>query len=226
MPGVWISSGSSSPGCDDDLGFGDGDLAAGGGVGIEVAGGAAVDEVAVGVGLPGFDQGEIGADAALEDVGVAVEVLVLLAFGDECADAGAGVEAGDSGAACAHAFGERALGAELDFELAGEELALELGVLAYVAGDHFFDLTGLQQEADAPVVDAGVVAGDGEVAYAGIAQRRDEGFGNAAQAEAADGEQHAVAGDVGQRGAGVGVELVEAVRGAARDFHARLVLFL
>jgi hypothetical protein len=68
MPGVWIWSGSSSPG-DDDLGFGDGDFAAHGGAGVEVARGAAVDEVAVGVGLPGFDEGDVGADAALEDVG-------------------------------------------------------------------------------------------------------------------------------------------------------------
>ena len=55
-------------GLDDDLGFGDGDAAAGGGVGIEVARGAAVDEVAVGVGLPGFDEGEVGVDGALEEV--------------------------------------------------------------------------------------------------------------------------------------------------------------
>ena len=174
-------------GLDDDLGFGDGDLAAGGGVGIEVAGGAAIDEIALRVALPGFDEGEVGDDAALEDVGVAVEVFVLFAFGDEGADAGAGVEAGDAGASCAHAFGERALRGELNFELALEILAFELGVFSYVAGDHFFDLAGLEEEADALVVDAGVVAGDGEVAYAGIAECGDEGFGNAAEAEAADG---------------------------------------
>ncbi len=70
-----------------------------------------------------------------------------------------------------------------------------------------------EEEADAPVVDAGVVAGDGEVACAGIAQGGDEGFGDAAEAEAADGQQHVVADDVGEGGAGVGIEFVEAVRG-------------
>ncbi len=213
-------------GLDDDLGFGDGDLAAGGRVGIEVAGGAAVDEVAVGVGLPGFHEREVGEDAALEDVGVAVEVLVLFAVGDERADAGARVEAGDAGAASSHAFGERALRGELDFELAGEELAFELGILSDVAGDHFFDLTGLQEKADAPVVDARVVAGDGEVAHAGVAQSGDEGFGDAAEAEASDGQQHVVADDACEGGTGVGIELVEAVGTRGCHVHPARVRWL
>jgi len=70
---------------------------------------------------------------------------VLLAFGDDGADAGASVEARNSGAAGAHAFGQRALGAELDLEFAGQELALELGVLADVARDHLPDLVGFEQ---------------------------------------------------------------------------------
>jgi hypothetical protein len=71
---------------------------------------------------------------------------VFLAFGDDGSDAGAGVEAGDACAAGAHAFGEGALGAEFDFELAGEVLAFELGVFADVAGDHLFDLAIFEQE--------------------------------------------------------------------------------
>ena len=192
-------------GLDDDLGFGDGDLAAGGGEGVEVAGCAAVDEVAEGVGLPGFDEGEVGVDAALEDVGLAVEVFVLLAFGDESADAGAGVEAGDAGTTGSHAFGEGALRGEFDFELAGEVLAFELGVFSDVAGDHFSDLMGLEEEANSPLVDTGVVAGDGEVSGAGVAEGGDEGFGDAAETEAADGEEHVVAHNACEGGVGVWV---------------------
>ena len=53
-------------GLDDDLGLCDGDAAAGGDVGIEVARGAAVDEVAVRVGLPRLHQREVGVDGTLE----------------------------------------------------------------------------------------------------------------------------------------------------------------
>ena len=77
---------------------------------------------------------------------------------------------------------------------------------------------GLEEEAEAPVVDAGVVADDGEVADTGVAQGEDEGFGDAAEDEASDGEEHAVADDVGEGGAGVGVELGE---GGALGFGLR-----
>src|SRR5271157_362795 len=136
-------------GLDNNLRFRDGDFAAGGGDGVEVARGAAVDEVAVQVGLPGLDQRQVSHDAALEDVSHTVEVLELLAVGDHGAHAGARVEAGNAGAAGAHALGQRALGAELDFELAGKELALEFRVLAHIAGDHFFDLPRFEENAEA-----------------------------------------------------------------------------
>ena len=92
-----------------------------------------IDQVAVGITFPSLDQSDVGADTALEDVGDAVKVLVLFALGDKGADAGAGVEAGDAGAAGTHAFGEGALGGELDFDLAGEVLALELFAAADIA---------------------------------------------------------------------------------------------
>jgi len=159
-------------GLDDDLRFGHGDFAAGGGVGIEVVRGASIDKVAVAGRPSGFYQGDVGLNAAFEDVGDSVGILVLFAFGDHGADAGARIEAGNAGAACAHALGERALRAELDFQLAGQKLAFELDVLANVAGDHLADLMGFKEQAETPAVDAGVVAGDGEVADAGVAEGR------------------------------------------------------
>ena len=49
-------------------------------------------------------------------------------------------------------------GHELDLELAREVLPLELLVLADVARDHLPDLLVAQQDAEAEVVDAAVVA--------------------------------------------------------------------
>src|SRR6185295_11952119 len=88
---------------------------------------------------------------------------------------------------------------ELELELAGEELALELLVLADVARDHLSDLARVEELAEAEAVDTGVVRDHGEVLDARVAQRIDQRFGDAAQAEAADGDQLAVADDAGER---------------------------
>src|SRR3546814_7557911 len=81
----------------------------------------------------------------------------------------------------AAAFGERALRAEFDLELARQILPFELLILADIGGDHFLDLLGAEQLAEALAVDAGIVAGDGEVLYAGVADRVDQPLGDAAQ---------------------------------------------
>ena len=157
-----------------------------------------------------FTRAHVGDDAPLEDVGFAVELLGFFAFGHHGTQAGGRVEAGNAGAAGAQAFGERALRRELDFELAREELALEFGILTHVGGDHFLDLARCQQQAQSPVIHAGIVAGDGEVAHAGIAKGRDKRFRDAAKAKAADGQQHAVADDAVEGGTRIGIELIKA----------------
>jgi hypothetical protein len=110
---------------------------------VEVARGAAEDQVAGLVGLPGLAQRHVGHQAALHHVAVAVEVAQFLAFGHQRAHAGAGEERRDAGAAGTQLLGQRALGRELQLELAGQVLALELLVLADVAGDHLLDLPRL-----------------------------------------------------------------------------------
>src|SRR5689334_18468817 len=87
-------------------------LAAGRGRQVEVARGLAEHEVAALIRLPALDDGEIGADAALEDIFLAIELLDLLTLGDLRTDAGLGVEAGDARATRAHALGQRALRTE------------------------------------------------------------------------------------------------------------------
>ena len=115
-------------------------------------------------------------------------------------------------------FERQVLAGELELELAGQELALELLVLADVAGDHLLDLARFEQHAEAEAVDAGVVGDDGEVLDPRVAQGFDQRLGNAAQPEAAHGEQLAVADDAGERRGGAREDLVhgELQRGRRR----------
>jgi hypothetical protein len=125
--------------------------------------------------------------------------------------AGLGEEGGDARAARAHLLGQGALGRELQLQLACEVLALELLVLAHVAGDHLLDLARLQQLAQAEAVDARVVRRDGQVLDAAVAQRLDQGLGDAAQAEAADGHELAVGDHALERLGRGGIELFHCV---------------
>ena len=65
-----------------------------------------------------------------------------------------------------------------------------------------------KQQAEPGTINACVVAGDREIAYARIAQGKDELFGNAAKPESADGQEHAVADDAFKGGFRVGEELI------------------
>ena len=118
-------------------------------IGIKIARGLAVDEVALGIALPGMHEREVGDEAGLHDVALAVEGALFLALGDVGADAGLGEEGRNAGAARAHALGQRALRVELDLQLAGEELLREQLVLAHIGRDHLLDLARLEQQAEA-----------------------------------------------------------------------------
>src|SRR5690606_32889505 len=120
---------------------------------------------------------------------------------------GRGEERGDARATGAQALGQRALRVELEFEFAAEELALELLVLAHVGRNHLPDLPRREQLAEAEAVDARVVRDHRQALRAGVAQRRDQRLGNAAQPEAADREGLAVGHQTVQRRSGVGVDL-------------------
>jgi hypothetical protein len=167
------------------LDFGDRDLRGGGHHRVKVPSGLAVDEIAGGIALPGVNDGEIGEQAALHDVFLAVEDLFFLAFGDQRADAGLGVEGRDTRAAGANALGERALRIEFEFEFAGEVLLGEQLVLADIGGDHLPDLARLEQPREPDPVDAGIVGNHRQVLDPAVADRIRQGLGNAAEAEAA-----------------------------------------
>src|SRR5262245_33702580 len=114
------------------LALDDGGLRRHGHQGREVAGGLPEHAVAPPVRFPGADDGEVGVERLLEDVLLPVDGPGLLALGDLRPHAGGGEEAADAAAGGADPLGERALGVEVDLDLTGEELALELLVLADV----------------------------------------------------------------------------------------------
>jgi len=161
---------------------------------VEVAGGFPVDQVAGPVRLPGLDQRQVGGNALFEDIVRVAEARRRLVLRQDRAVGGAGVEGGDAGPAGAQLFRQGALRGQFQFQLAAEKLLLEDGVLADIGGDHFPDLAGLQQQAEAEIVDPGIVADHGQVFDAAVAQGDYQVFGDAAQAEAARGHRHAVAG--------------------------------
>jgi hypothetical protein len=65
-----------------------------------------------------------------------------------------------------------------------------------------------EQKPEPRAIDACVVAGDGQVADAGVAQGKNELFGDATKTESADGHEHAVADDAFECRFRVGEELV------------------
>src|SRR5690606_31450688 len=144
----------------DLLHLGDADLAGHGADRVEVACRLAEHQVAGLVRLPCLDQCDVGDQRGLHDVVLAVELAGFLALRHNGAVAGRGEEGRDAGTAGAQALGQRALRVELQLQLAGQELPLELLVLAHVGGNHLADLPGFQQQAEAEAVDARVV-GDG-----------------------------------------------------------------
>ena len=83
MPGRVDVVGVDLAGLDEILDLGDRDLAGGRHHRVEVARGLAVDEVALGVALPGVDEREVGDEAGLEHVVLAVELADFLALGDD-----------------------------------------------------------------------------------------------------------------------------------------------
>ena len=170
----------------------DADPAAHGRGRIEVPRGLAEDAVAGFIGFPGFHDGQVGEDALFHDVGLAVEVLVLLALGDHGADAGLGIESGDARAAGAHAFGQGALRVELDLEFSAQVLPHEFVVLAHVGGHHLPDLVRVEQFAEAETVDTAIVRRDGEILHAAVDNGVNQQFRDAAEAKTASRDEHSV----------------------------------
>src|SRR5690606_28534540 len=149
-------------------------------------------------------------DAALRDRSLAVERLMLPPLGDQGADSGLGIEAWNAGTARAAALGERALGAEVDLELAGPMMQFELLIHYDIGGNHQADLAGAEQLAETFIVDAGIVGGDGEILDPARLDRVDQPFGDTAQAEPACANGHSVEQEAVQRSLLTGIDFLHA----------------
>ena len=138
---------------------------------------------------------------------LAVDLAGLLAVGDLGAKARRREERLDASTAGAQSLGQCSLRAELDLELARQELLLEDLVLADVARDHPLDLVLSEQDAEAFLGRAAVVRHDREVADVAPRELADAVLGVAGQPEAA-GEDHCPVEHVVERRLGVRVDLV------------------
>src|SRR5262249_11446948 len=114
------------------------------------------------------------------------------AVADRGVYAGRRIERRDPCPARAQALGQRALRRELDLELAGEVLALELLVLADVRRHHLLYLLVAEQDTEAEVVDAAVVGDDHQALLSELAERGDAALRDTAEAEAAGEDRRAV----------------------------------
>src|SRR6267378_5049934 len=203
---------------DEFFDFGNDVIGGGGHHGIEIARSLAIDEIAPAIAFPCFDEREIAAEGAFEDVLAAGEFARFFVVGDHGAVARGGVERGDAGTSRAEALAQRALRIQLHLQLATEDKLLEEFVFADVRGDHFLDLALLEQEADAEIVDAGVVADDGEVFRPFAADGGDKILRDATEAEAAHEDGGAVD-EVGDGGVGGGGAFVHLVLRRARGVY-------
>ena len=168
-----------------------------------------------------MDQRQIGAEPALQHIGAAIELLGLLALCYLRPDAGRRIEARNAGATCTDALCQRALRVEFDLQFARQILLREGRVLAHIGADHFPDLARVQQDTQPRIIDPGVVGNDGEALHAARVDCLDQRAGNAAQAEAARHDHHAVAQQTGQRLLRVRIDLVD--RHRVRPSSARTV---
>jgi hypothetical protein len=159
---------------------------------IEVARGLSEHQIAQAIAFERAHQREVGFERHLEHVRAAVDGPCLLALRHDRADAGRRVEAAYARAARANALRERPLGHELDLELAGEELPLELAVLADVSRNHLADLFGLEDRTQTEVVDARVVADDSQPLRPLRQQRGEQVLGITAHTEPANHDRRAI----------------------------------
>jgi hypothetical protein len=145
-----------------------------------------------------LDEREVGADPVLEDILASADRAELRAVGERRAHGGRRVERGNPSATRADPLGERALGDELELDLAA---VVELGEHRRVRGarERAHDLrhaAGLQQRGQSDLSASGVVADDREAPCALVDERMDELDRTSGLAEAADHHRGAIM-DVG-----------------------------
>src|ERR1700730_1852960 len=200
---------------DDVLDLRDRHLAGSGHHRIEVARRLPIDKIAFRVALICVDDRDIGDESALHDIGRAVEVAQLLPIGNDSSNSSPGEKRRDARAACPDSLRQGALRIEFEFEFAGKILPLEKLVLADIRRDHFFDLSGLEEEPQARAIDARVVRDHGQILDLEVTNGGDQHLRDAAKTKSPGHEGHPVLEDAGQGRVCIGENLVHAWSSAA-----------
>ena len=160
--------------------------------GIEIARRQGVGEIAEVIRQKCVHQREIGAQRSLEQVRLAVNLDLLLAFLDEGADAGRRQYAAEAAAAGADALHESALRDQVDSDVLAQHLLLCLRVQPDVGADHARHLRAFEQLADALAGYRRVIADQGKARLLLPHQLVQQAFRRAHAHETADHDARAV----------------------------------
>ena len=165
---------------------------------IEISCCGSVDQIAERISPPGLHQSKLRTQRQFQDVVPSIPGSRFLVFCRDRPIAGWRVEAADPGAPGPNAFCKSSLRAELDLQSSVSNEVFESPILANVARDHLLHLLMAQEESDAEVFCASIVADHGQVPHTLINERLNQILRNAAQPEATDHDGCAIL-DVGNR---------------------------
>ena len=202
------SIGRNRPVLHNGLDLGDGHVGGAGHIGIEVARGVAIDQVARLIGLPGFHQRDVCEETRLQKVLLAIEFAGLFALGHHSAHAGLGEKSGNACTTGAKFLRQCALGGEVNLQLPRQKLALENLVFTHIRRSESTDLTALQQGPHAVVIGAGRATNNKEVANPTGTHRIDQVVRDARNSKATNGQGHAIAKDILQGHLGIGEDFI------------------
>src|SRR5262249_57050983 len=135
---------------------------------VEVTRRFAIGQVAPAVGAVGREQRDIAFERLFEHIQAAVDLAMLLAFGEPRADRNRRIEAAEPGGGAAHAFADDALRRELQFDAAGgiELLEYDRAGAARKRADDPPDPAGREQRRKPPPPGPGIVCDDRQIARA------------------------------------------------------------
>ncbi|MNR21058.1 hypothetical protein D3C85_1379350 [compost metagenome] len=157
--------------------------------GVVDPGAAVIDQVAPAVAAQSLEQGHIALDGMFQDIGLSVDDAGFLALRQSCAGGSPGVEAADTRSAGPYALGQRALGHQIELDLARAIQLVEDRAAFQAAGKrahNLADAAGAHQLADDVVAHRGVVGDDGQTLDAQVQQGLHEVCRAARRAEAAN----------------------------------------
>lgn len=138
---------------------------------IEVSCGSPVNQIAQRVSPPGLNQCELRAQWQFQDVVPSIPGSRFLVFCRDGTVPGRSVKAADSRAARPNAFRQGSLGAQLDLQFPIPHQLFKGSVFADIARDHLLHLLIAQEEPNAEILGAGVVADHRQISNPLITQR-------------------------------------------------------